>query len=116
MLFERIPNFKQDAHGVFMFSVINSVDPKRNVEIDTFVAKSIKFPVRCVGLLQHIGAFGNSVFDNIRNLPGVCFMRCRKGCLISVHTALIGIINRLGCDNIVIGNNNLASVIDFKDH
>ena len=98
---------------IFVFAVINPIDPKFNGKVDATFPKTAQFAIRGKWIVLGLWVFGNSGLNQGRDQIYIGVITDGKICLIAVCAALVRIIDNTGRDEIFNWNNDLTSIICF---
>ncbi len=106
----------KNIRRVFVFTVINPIDPKFDGKVDATFPKTAQFALRWKWIVKDLWVFGNSGFDQGGDQIYIGVITDGKIGFIAVCAALNRIIDNPGRDEIFVGNDDPTSVICFKDH
>ena len=113
VIFQRIPNQKQDIRGVFVFTIINSINPEFDRKLNATFPKAAQFAIGRIGLLQHFGMFRHRRLYNIGDQVNIRIIFNTLWSFVAVCAALIRIIDDTGGNEIFVWNNDPSAVISF---
>lgn len=116
VFFQCVPDDKKNIRRVFVFAIINPIDPKFDGKLDATFPETAQFAIRWKWIVKDLWVFGNGGLDQCRDRIYIGVITDGKIGFIAVCATLVRIIDNTGCDEIFVWNNNSTSVIRFKDH